>query len=395
MNIPFVDLKAQYESIKNEIDSAISEVISKSAFVGGPFVESFEKAFAFFCGVKHCVGVGNGTDALFVALKVLGIGKGDEVIVPANSFIATSEAVTLTGAQVVFVDIDPNTYNMDSNKLDDYLKKRFSKGTSTRRYGSTATRPAAVIPVHLYGQPADMAPILDIARKFNLKVVEDAAQAHGALYKGKPVGSLGDIGCFSFYPGKNLGAYGDGGALVTNNDEYALKARMFANHGRVEKYNHEIEGINSRLDGLQAAVLNIKLKHLPQWNEKRRKNACLYNEHLRGLTLIPPVEIEDAKAVYHLYVVRVDKKVRGSLINYLKTQGILTSIHYPIALPNLKAYTYLNHNGQEFPESRRASQEILSLPMFPELGESQIRYIAGKISLFSHSSLTLARRVKS
>ena len=209
MNIPLVDLKRQYDSIKEEIDAAISEVISKSAFVGGPFVESFERSFASFCGVRHCAGVGNGTDALFIALKCLGIGEGDEVIVPANTFIATSEAVTMTGAKVVFVDINPNTYNMDPAKLEDYLKKRCSKGTSTRQHGSTATRPSAVIPVHLYGQPADMDPIIEIARRYDLKVIEDGAQAHGAIYKGRRIGSTGDVVCFSFYPGKNLGAYGD------------------------------------------------------------------------------------------------------------------------------------------------------------------------------------------
>ncbi len=386
MNIPFVDLKAQYESIKNEIDSAISEVISRSAFVGGPYLDSFEKAFAAFCNMKHCIGVGNGTDALFVALKVLGIGQGDEVITAANSFIATSEAITLTGAKVVFVDINPRTYNMDPNKLEDCIKSRCAL-CSMR----SANRLKAIIPVHLYGQPADMNPLLEIARKFNLKVVEDAAQAHGALYKGKPVGSLGDIGCFSFYPGKNLGAYGDGGAIITNNDEYAIKARMFSNHGRVEKYDHEIEGINSRLDGLQAAILNIKLKHLPQWNDRRRKNAYLYNEHLTNLDLITPVEIRDVKAVYHLYVVRADKKVRNSMIDYLKTQGISTGIHYPIALPNLKAYAYLNQDGQEFPESTRASQEILSLPMFPELEELQIKYISDKIRNFENQLVKLGK----
>jgi dTDP-4-amino-4,6-dideoxygalactose transaminase len=377
MNIPFVDLKAQYESIKNEIDSAISEVISKSAFVGGPYVESFEKAFASFCNAKHCVGVGNGTDALFIALKTLGIGQGDEVIVPANSFIATSEAVSLTGAWVVFVDINPRTYNMDPNKLEDCIKSRYAL-CSMR----SANRLKAIIPVHLYGQPADVDPILDIARKFNLKVVEDAAQAHGALYKGKPVGSLGDMACFSFYPGKNLGAYGDGGAIVTNDDELAVKARMFANHGRIDKYDHELEGVNSRLDGLQAAILYVKLKHLPQWNEKRRKNAYLYNEHLSNLALITPREIVDVKPVYHLYVVRVDKEIRKPLIDYLKTLGISTGIHYPIALPNLKAYAYLNHNGHEFPEATKAAQEILSLPMFPELEESQIEYTADKTKEF-------------
>ncbi len=365
MNIPFVDLNRQYDSIKNEIDAAITEVISRSAFVGGPFVESFERSFALFCGVKHCIGVGNGTDALFIALKTLGIKQGDEVITAANSFIATSEAVTQIGARVVFVDVNPKTLNIDIEKIEEKI----------------TARSKVIIPVHLYGQTANMDPILGIAQKYSLKVVEDAAQAHGALYEGRPAGSMGDIGCFSFYPGKNLGAYGDGGAIVTDNDEFAIKARMFANHGRVGKYDHEFEGVNSRLDGIQAAILSVKLKHLPQWNENRRGNASLYNETMKGLSLITPAEIEKVRPVYHLYVVRVEKKVREPLIEYLRAQGISTGIHYPIALPNLKAYAYLNPRG-ECPESTKASEEILSLPMYPELEESQIRYVRDKIKEF-------------
>jgi dTDP-4-amino-4,6-dideoxygalactose transaminase len=398
MIIPLVDLKAQYESIKDEINFAISEVISKSAFVGGPFVESFEKAFASFCNVKHCVGVGNGTDALFIALKVLGIGTGDEVIVPANSFIATSEAVTLTGAKVVFVDINPKTYNMDPTKLEDYLKKKFNrKSQVASRKGLTRDSqlescnktsrlqpptsnlkplPKAVIPVHLYGQPADMDPILELAKKYDLRVVEDAAQAHGAVYKGRLIGSIGDVACFSFYPGKNLGAYGDGGAIVTNNDDIAVKARMFANHGRIDKYDHLMQGVNSRLDGLQAAILSVKLKHLTEWTEKRQENAYLYNKYLKDTALITPYEMNDVKAVYHLYVVRVKKELREKLQGHLKSNGISTGIHYPIALPNLKAYSYLEKQNNEFQEATKASQEILSLPMYSELTEQQIRRVA-------------------
>jgi dTDP-4-amino-4,6-dideoxygalactose transaminase len=253
MDIPFVDLKSQYMGIKDEIDAVISQVISKSAFIGGAYVHSFETAYAAFCNVKHCIGVGNGTDALFITLKALGIGPGDEIITAANSFIATSEAITMAGAKVVFVDINPQTYNIDTSQIE----RKITKKTK------------AIIPVHLYGQPANMDPILDIAEKYNLSVVEDAAQAHGALYKGRAIGSIGDMACFSFYPGKNLGAYGDGGAITTNNDEFALKARMIANHGRIDKYDHEIEGVNSRLDGLQAAILMVKLQHLIQWTENR------------------------------------------------------------------------------------------------------------------------------
>jgi dTDP-4-amino-4,6-dideoxygalactose transaminase len=373
MEIQFVDLQTQYQSIKDEIDLAISDVISRSAFIGGRFVESFEKAFASFCNVKHCIGVGNGTDALFIALKGLEIGQGDEVIVPANTFIATSEAVTLTGAKVTFVDINPKTYNMDPDKLEDYLQKR-NKEQGIRN------RVKAIVPVHLYGQPADMDPILDIARRYDLKVVEDAAQAHGAAYKGLPVGSLGHIACFSFYPGKNLGAYGDGGAIVTNDGDLALKTRMIANHGRVEKYNHEMEGVNSRLDGLQAAILGVKLKHLPKWTALRRKNAYLYNEYLRDCSVETPFELENVEAVYHLYVVRVKDLRRNILQKHLKSRGVNTGIHYPIALPNLKAYAYLGHRADDFPEATKASNEILSLPMFPELRQDEIEYIARAVN---------------
>jgi dTDP-4-amino-4,6-dideoxygalactose transaminase len=384
MNIPLVDLKSQYESIKNEIDKVISDVISKSAFVGGSYVDSFEEAFAKFCGVKHCIGVGNGTDAIFIALKALGIGPGDEVIVPANSFIATSEAVTMTGAKVAFVDINPRTYNMDPSRLEDYLKERYAPSAmrSASHASPLAPRPKAVIPVHLYGQPADMDAIKEIARRYNLIVIEDAAQAHGAIYRGKPIGSIGHVACFSFYPGKNLGAYGDGGAIATNDDELALKMRMFANHGRVGKYDHEFEGINSRLDGLQAAILGVKLGNLPEWTEKRRKNAYLYNEYLKHMDLSTPAEIDGLKAVYHLYVVRIKKEMRSKLQDHLKAKGISTGIHYPIALPNLKAYAYLNRNGDDYPEATRASHEVLSLPMYAELDRRQIVYVAEEMNKF-------------
>jgi len=366
MQIPFVDLKSQYESIKEEIDNAISTVISQTAFIGGAHLNNFEEAFSSFCNVKHCIGVGNGTDALFIALKSIGIKQGDEVITAANSFIATSEAVTMTGAKVVFADINPQTYNIDTSKIQEKITPKTK----------------AIIPVHLYGQPADMDFISNIAKKYNLKIVEDAAQAHGAIYKGKKVGSLGDIACFSFYPGKNLGAYGDGGTVVTDNDEFAEKVRMFANHGRIGKYDHEIEGVNSRLDGLQSAILGVKLKHLTAWTEMRRKNAYCYNKYLADLHLITPVEINNVTAVYHLYVVRVKKELRHNLQAHLQTKGISTGIHYPIALPNLQAYKYLGHSEQDFPEATNASKEILSLPMFPELQEEQIAYIAQVIKKY-------------
>ena len=366
MNIPFVDLKMQYRTIKSEIDNAISDVISKTAFVGGPFGKSFEEEFSRFCNVKHCIGVGNGTDALFIALKALDIGEGDEVITAANSFIATSEAITRTGAKVVFVDINPRTYNIDVEKIEDKITPK--------------TR--AIIPVHLYGQPADMDSILELGKKHHIKIVEDAAQAHGAVYKECNIGSMGDIACFSFYPGKNLGAYGDGGAIVTNDEDHAAKTRMFSNHGRHDKYNHEIEGVNSRLDGVQAAILSVKLKYLPAWNQKRRKNAYLYNDLLKDTGLVTPIEIDDVVPVYHLYVVRVIDGSRQKLQEHLKSKGIATGIHYPIALPNLKAYFYLNHSESDFPEATKASKEILSLPMFPELSEEQIQYIVESVKEF-------------
>lgn len=368
MNIPLVDLKTQYESIRDEIDRAIDEVISTSAFIGGPFVGRFEKSFARYCGVSNCVGVGNGTDALRIALQALGVEPGDEVITTALSFIATSEAITMAGAKVVFVDVDRNTYNIDPEKIEEKI--------------TAATK--VIIPVHLYGQPADMDPILKIARKHGLRVIEDAAQAHGAEYRGRRAGSMGDMACFSFYPGKNLGAYGDGGAIVTNDETLAVKARMFANHGRIDKYDHELEGVNSRLDGLQAAVLDTKLKHLEEWTEKRRKNARLYNEGLRGSGLLTPVEIEAVRAVYHVYAVRIEEGKRSAFQDHMKSKGIATGIHYPIALPNLKAYRYLNHAAPDFPEATRTSQTVVSLPMFPELTEEQIRHVCGAAREFSH-----------
>ncbi len=360
MKIPLVDLKAQYERIKDEINAAIQEVIATSAFIGGPYVRAFEEAFAKFCGVKHCIGVGNGTDALFIALKSLGIGAGDEVITASNSFIATSEVITMTGAQVVFCDIDPKTYNIDVSQIE----------------AKIAPQTKAIIPVHLYGQPADMDPLLELACRYGLKIVEDAAQAHGARYKGQMVGSLGDAACFSFYPGKNLGAYGDGGAIVTNDDELALKIRMFANHGRVDKYDHKIEGMNSRLDGLQAAILSVKLKYLEEWTEARRQLAYLYNNLLADSEIVTPVEIENARSVYHLYVVRLGNDTRDLVSQELLRRGIAVGIHYPIALPNLKAYSHLSEEERRCPEATSASQEILSLPLFPELNKAEVQYIA-------------------
>jgi dTDP-4-amino-4,6-dideoxygalactose transaminase len=313
--------------------------------------------------VKHCVGLANGTDAIFVALRALGIGPGDEVITAANSFVATSEAIKMVGAQVVFADINATTYTLDVNTLEEKITPRTK----------------AIIPVHLYGHPAEMDQILSIARKRGLKVVGDAAQAHGAQYRGQPISRFADITCFSFYPGKNLGAYGDGGALVTNNDEWTAAARMFANHGRIDKYDHGVEGINSRLDGLQAAILSAKLPHLDDWTALRRRNAQAYSRALENLGLITPLESADAVAVYHLYVVRVPNGRRESLQVKLSESGISTGVHYPIALPFLNAYRHLGHRREDFPEALKASAEILSLPMFPELTFEQVQYVADRI----------------
>lgn len=358
--IPFVDLKAQYDSIKQEIDAVIAQVINQTAFIGGPYVKEFEEAFARYCGTDHCVGVANGTDALFIALKALGIGAGDEVITVANSFVATSEAIRMAGAQVVFVDCNPTTYNIDVTQIEAKITKKTK----------------AIIPVHLYGQPADMDAIIALAKKHDLRIVGDAAQAHGALYKGRKIATCADITCYSFYPGKNLGAYGDGGALVTNNLEWANAARMFANHGRTKKYDHDLEGVNSRLDGIQAAILTVKLRHIEQWTESRRQNATRYNAALKGVGVSTPEELNDVRAVYHLYIVRVPAEKRERIQAALKAAGVDTGIHYPIALPYLNAYRHLGHTAADFPHSLKASQEIVSLPMFPELTAEQINYVA-------------------
>jgi len=361
MKIPFVDLKKQYVAFKNEIDEAIQKVIGDTVFIGGKYVQTFEEAFAKFCGAPHCVGVGNGTDALYIALRALGIGAGDEVITVANSFIATSEAITMTGARPVFVDCNPATYNIDVNKIQDAI--------------SSHTK--AIVPVHLYGQPADMLSIMKIAKDNNLYVVEDAAQAHGAEISGCRVGNFGHAACFSFFPGKNLGAYGDAGAIVTNDNDLAIKCRMIANHGRIKKYDHDFEGINSRLDGIQAAILSVKLKYLEEWTEDRRKAATLYNSYLKNSGVITPFVQSGTRHVYHLFVVRLPS--RDKIQAALTDAGIATGIHYPIALPNLQAYKYLGKLPADFPTASKYSNEILSLPIFPELEAAQIEYICTQL----------------
>jgi len=361
MKVPFVDLKTQYNTIRGEIDAVIGEVISKTAFIGGHFSREFEGAFSDYLGTTHCVGVGNGTDALYISLRALGVGQGDEVITVANSFVATSEAITMAGAKVVFVDCDPETYNIDLAKIEDVI----------------TSRSKAIVPVHLYGRPVDMPALMEIAEKHGLLVVEDAAQAHGAEVEGRRVGTWGNAACFSFYPGKNLGAYGDAGAIVTKDEDLAVKARMIANHGRIKKYDHDFEGVNSRLDGLQAAILSVKLKHLEEWTEKRRDAAAVYTELLRESPVITPIETQDSRHVYHLYVVRVPN--RDEVRIKLREQGIAAGVHYPIPLPNLRAYKYLGHKREDFPVATRYSKEILSLPMYPELDEQDLVYVCEQL----------------
>ncbi len=356
MNVPFVDLKIQYDSIKDEIDQAISEVIQETAFVGGKFVTSFERHFASYLGVKHCIGVGNGTAAIYIALRALGVSEGDEVITAANTFIATSEAITQTGARVRFVDCHKDSYNIDPEQIEHAITKNTK----------------VIIPVHLYGQPAEMDAIRKIAEKRQLCIVEDAAQAHGAEYKGHKIGTSGSMACFSFYPGKNLGAYGDGGAIVSNDAELAKRVRMIANHGRIEKYDHEFEGVNSRLDGLQAAILDVKLNYLDTWTERRREVARQYDEGLKDIVVTPTV-LPERKPVYHLYVIRV--KQRDQLRAFLSEKGIQTGIHYPIPLPFLHAYAYLGYSPADFPVAYAYKDELLSLPMFGDITDEQVVYV--------------------
>jgi dTDP-4-amino-4,6-dideoxygalactose transaminase len=366
MQIPLADLRLQYQDLKLEIDQAISSVIEEAAFISGGYVDKFEKEFGDAVKAKHCVSCGNGTDALYIALRALNIGKGDEVITTALSWIATSESITQVGAKVIFADIDPITLTINP----DSIKEKITPKTK------------AIIPVHLYGHPADMDPILEIARKDNLFVIEDCAQAHFAKYKGRFVGNIGDIATFSFYPGKNLGAYGDAGAIVTKSGKLATFCRMFANHGSLEKNKNEFEGINSRLDGIQAAILSVKLKYIHEWTKKRQERARLYREIFEATEGIRLPEVrKGSEHVYHLYVVRSlqRQRLRDKLFSY----GIGTAIHYPTALPFLPAYRYLNHTPDDFPVASQAQNEILSLPIYPELTVGNMDWIKSAVTKFS------------
>ena len=367
MQIPFVDLKAQYRAHKSEIDAAIAAVIDGTAFIRGKFVAEFEKAYAEKYGAKHCVSCGNGTDAIFITLKMLGIGAGDEVITTSNSWIASSETITLTGARVVFVDVEEDCYDLDTAKIE----------------AAITPRTKAILPVHLLGQPAQMDVIMDIAQRRGLHVIEDCAQAHFATFGGRRVGTFGIAGTFSFYPGKNLGAYGDAGAIITDDDALAEKVRMFANHGadRVNKHEHLMEGVCSRLDGMQAAILSAKLPHIDSWTRSRQERAAKYDELLGGVAeVITPKIRAGATHVFHNYVLRAQR--RDELQTFLKECGVDSTRHYPVPLPFLKAYEYLGHTPADFPVVTRHSCEIISLPVYPELTEDQQAYVAAKIKEF-------------
>jgi dTDP-4-amino-4,6-dideoxygalactose transaminase len=371
MKIPLVDLKAQYASLKDEIDEAISGVVNDTQFILGPEVKAFEHEIAACCQTKLAIGVASGTDALHLALLALGIQPGDEVITTPFTFIATAETTTHCGAVPVFVDIEPRTYNIDPAGVEAKITKKTK----------------AILPVHLYGQPADMAPILELARKYNLKVIEDCAQALGAEYKGQKVGSLGDAGCLSFFPSKMLGAYGDGGTVVTDNPEIAEKVTMLRNHGGKDKYFNYLPGFNSRLDALQAAILRVKLRHLDDWIELRRQKAALYSKLLEPIDgAEPPYTAKDSRHVFNYYTVRLNPEIdRDKLQQHLGEEGIASIVYYPLSLHLQPVYESLGYKKGNLPQSEKAQNEVLSLPIYPELGDKEIETVVKAIKSFSSS----------
>jgi dTDP-4-amino-4,6-dideoxygalactose transaminase len=355
IRVPFLDLSAHHAPLRDEFDRAIGEVIDSGAFAGGPFVEKFEADFAAYNRSQYAVGLGSGTEALWLSLLACGVGPGDEVITVPNTFMATAEAITYCAARPVFVDVDENTYTMDPAGLEK----------------AVTSKTKAIIPVHLFGQPADMDPILEFAREHDLLVIEDAAQAHGAEYKGRMVGTLGDAGCFSFYPGKNLGAFGEAGAVVTDNSELQEKIRILRDHGQVRKYRHTMVGWNCRMDGIQAAVLSVKLRHLESGNSLRRAHALEYNRAFDGVDgVVTPLEAPYARHVYHIYAIRVQE--RDEVMWLLKEKGIQCGVHYPVPVHLQKAYRSLGYEAGALPTSEQTALEFISLPMFPELTEEQI-----------------------
>lgn len=365
MKVPFVDLHTQYLSIKSDIDNAIFNVINATAFIGGKYVNKFEEEFSNLYGVKHCISVANGTDSLFIIMKMLGIGNGDEVITVCNSWISTSETISLTGARPIFVDIDPIYYTINADEVE----KKITAKTK------------AIIPVHIYGQPCDMDKLVKLSQKYNIPIIEDCAQSHFSQFNNKLVGTFGIASSFSFYPGKNLGAYGDAGCILTNSDELSVKFKMFARHGALKKHEHFIEGINSRMDGIQAAILTAKLPYIKKWTQLRSDKASLYRKYLsNNVHVTLPVERENGIHSYHLFVIRVQN--RENLIQYLNRMEIEVAIHYPKILPNLDAYKYLNYNTSDFPIANTYQNEILSLPIYPEITETQIKYVCEQINNF-------------
>ena len=365
MIVPFVDLKAQYRTIAAEVEAAMQRVVADADFILGSDVVKFEQEFARFCEAEYAVGLDSGTSALELGLRAFGIGEGDEVITVSHTFIATAAAISYTGAQPILVDIDPDTYNIDPEQIE----------------AAITPRTKAIVPVHLYGQPADIEPVLSIARKHNLIVIEDACQAHGALYKGKGVGSLGDVGCFSFYPGKNLGAYGDAGMVVTSSKEIADKIRLLRNYGQPQKYQHVMMGYNRRLDSLQAAVLRAKLRHLDDWNAARRRAAKLYDELLDGLAEVKtPYRAEESSHVYHLHVIQHPR--RDQLLQHLKDHGVYGGLHYPTPVHLQPCYEHLNKPLGSLPVTEAIASRVISLPMFAEITEEQIKYVCDCIRSF-------------
>jgi dTDP-4-amino-4,6-dideoxygalactose transaminase len=365
MKVPFVDLKAQYVSIQAEIDAAIREIISNTTFIGGKPVNDFEAAFAELYGINHCISVANGTDSLYIIMKMLGIGAGDEVITVANSWISSSETISQTGAKPVFLDIDPDYFSLNELLLE----------------AAITPNTKAIMPVHLHGQAVNMDEVMRIADRYKLPVIEDCAQSHFSEFKGKRVGTFGIAASFSFYPGKNLGAYGDAGAIITNDAALAEKCKMYARHGALKKHEHQIEGINSRLDGLQAAILSVKLPHILDWTASRIRCADAYDQLLSGISeIVTPKRRADTRHSYHLYVIRA--KNRDGLANFLKERNIETAIHYPTALPNLKAYAYLGHKAEDFPVATAYQSQIISLPIYPELNSAQMEYVVESIKSF-------------
>ena len=368
MNVPFMDLATQYRDLETQILPAVQSICERAQFILGEDVELFEREFATFCEAEFAIGVDSGTSALELILRALGIGQGDEVITTANTFIATALSISSTGAKPVFVDIDPDTHTIDVNSIEEAVTEKTK----------------AIIPIHLYGHPADMDPINEIARIHKLAVVEDSCQSHGARYKGKRAGSMSHASAFSFYPGKNLGAFGDAGIVVTNREDLAQDIRMMRNYGQEKKYHHLVEGYNRRLDTLQAAVLRVKLNYLQEWNESRRQHARVYCDQLRDCPLILPVEAEHAESVYHLFVVRTEK--RDALNDFLNERGVTAGIHYPIPVHLQPSYKDLGYAKGDFPISERYADEILSLPMYPELNSGQIDYVCQTIRDFFNDS---------